>query len=59
MRSEAEAVPSPKGPPPWPVYGHELILDLHGCDGQKFTRQDIERFCESLCELIDMELRPS
>lgn len=37
------------------VYGWELILDLHECDDEKFTRADIERFCAELCELIDME----
>jgi S-adenosylmethionine decarboxylase len=36
-------------------YGQELILDLHGCDTGTFTRGEIERFCEELCELIDME----
>jgi len=41
--------------PRWPVYGTELILDLHECDASKFTRQGIENFFESLCELIDME----
>ena len=37
------------------AYGQELILDLHGCDANRFTRSAIERFCEELCELIDME----
>ena len=37
------------------AYGHELILDLHSCNADRFTRQDIERFCEKLCDLIDME----
>ena len=36
-------------------YGLELVLDLHDCDTSMFTRTDIERFCEELCELIDME----
>ena len=36
-------------------YGRELILDLHGCDAKKFTRNAIKGFCEELCELIDME----
>ena len=36
-------------------YGVEVILDLHGCDAIRFTREGIERFCEELCELIDME----
>ena len=37
------------------AYGVELMLDLHTCDTGTFTRQKIERFCEELCELIDME----
>ena len=41
--------------PRWPVYGTELILDLHECDATKFTRQDIESFFENLCDLIEME----
>lgn len=36
-------------------YGQELLLDLHACDVRKFTRSAIRRFCEELCELIDME----
>ena len=36
-------------------YGEELILDLHNCDIDRFTRGEIERFCTELCELIDME----
>ncbi len=41
--------------PRWPVYGTELILDLHECDASKFTRQGIESFFEELCDLINME----
>jgi len=37
------------------AYGLELILDLHECNDEKFTRAEIERFCTELCELIDME----
>ena len=37
------------------AYGLELILDLHECDDTKFTRNEIEAFCEELCRLIDME----
>ena len=36
-------------------YGQELILDLHDCDSSRFTRDDIQRYCEELCELIEME----
>ena len=37
------------------TYGQELILDLHGCDAGRFTRRDIEQFCQALCEVIKME----
>ena len=36
-------------------YGLELILDLHGCDTKRFTRNSIETFFRELCELIGME----
>lgn len=36
-------------------YGKELILDLHDCDVDRFTRCALEEFFERLCELIDME----
>ncbi len=36
-------------------YGKELILDLHECDPQTFTRESIENYFEELCDLIDME----
>lgn len=36
-------------------YGQELILDLHGCDTAKFTREGISAYCAALCELIEME----
>ena len=32
-----------------------MIMDLHGCDTDLFTRPHIERFCEQLCDLINME----
>ena len=37
------------------AYGCELLLDLHGCDAAKFTRESIRDFCAELCDLIDME----
>lgn len=40
---------------PTSAYGLELILDLHECNGKCFTRQSIAKFCEELCDLIDME----
>lgn len=36
-------------------FGKELILDLHECDPQTFTRKCIEEFLETLCHLIDMK----
>ena len=55
VRPTKRGIPSSKQPTPRPVYGQELILDLHGCDNRKFTRGDIEQFCRELCDLIDME----
>lgn len=37
------------------AYGCELILDLHSCDESRFTRGEIESFCDGLCKLIGME----
>ena len=36
-------------------YGMELILDLHDCDPDTFTREAIGVFFSDLCKLIDME----
>ena len=36
-------------------YGMELVLDLHDCDPDTFTREAIEMYFSDLCELIDME----
>jgi S-adenosylmethionine/arginine decarboxylase-like enzyme len=36
-------------------YGTELILDLHGCNVSKFTRDSITGYFEELCVLIDMQ----
>jgi S-adenosylmethionine decarboxylase len=36
-------------------YGIELILDLHGCDASKFTRESFTAYFEQLCVLIDMQ----
>lgn len=36
-------------------YGKELILDLHNCDPEKFTRKEIERYFIEVCDLIDMQ----
>ena len=35
-------------------YGHELILDVHGCDVATFTRESIDGYFEKLCQAIDM-----
>lgn len=37
------------------AYGTELILDLHDCDADTFSRKSIEQFFGQLCQLIDME----
>ena len=37
------------------VYGFELVLDLHGCEIDLFTRDEIDKFFTHLCELIEME----
>ena len=37
------------------LYGKELILDLHECDPDTFTREIIEEYFKELCDLIDME----
>ena len=36
-------------------YGAELILDLHDCDIEVFTKKPIEEYFKEICELIDME----
>ena len=36
-------------------YGKELILDLHDCDSDKFTRASLEEYFTELCKVIDME----
>lgn len=35
-------------------YGYELILDLHGCDTDKFCRRHIDLYFKQLCKLIGM-----
>lgn len=37
------------------MYGTELILDLHGCDATKFTREHIGSFFVELCDRIGMQ----
>lgn len=36
-------------------YGKELVLDLHECNPDKFSRNSIEEYLEKLCSLIEME----
>ena len=36
-------------------YGMELVLDLHDCNPDTFTREAIESYFADLCELIGME----
>lgn len=40
------------------AYGKELILDLHGCNPLKFTRNCIQSYMERLCDVIDMKRGP-
>ena len=54
-KESVECMPTDGHVVPRAAYGQELILDLHGCDASRFTRGEIELFCEELCELIDME----
>lgn len=37
------------------LYGKELIIDLHNCDPQTFTRRKIKKYFVEVCKLIDME----
>ena len=36
-------------------YGKEVIIDLHNCNPETFTRKSIRNYFKELCELIDME----
>ena len=36
-------------------YGKELILDLHDCNIEKFTKKSLQKYFVQLCDLIDME----
>ncbi len=37
------------------TYGKELILDIHHCDAETFTRKSIKEYFILLCEKIDMK----
>ena len=36
-------------------YGKELIVDIHECNINKFTRKSIRKYFKELCNLIDMK----
>jgi len=36
-------------------YGKEVILDIHNCDIEQFTRKSIRKYFIELCDLIDMQ----
>ena len=36
-------------------YGKELILDLHECNPETFTRKSIKNYFVELCDLIEMQ----
>ena len=36
-------------------YGKELILDLHHCDPNTFTRRSVRKYFKLLCKKIDMK----
>lgn len=37
------------------TYGKELILDLHECDSERFTRKKLKKYFKRLCMLIEMK----
>jgi len=37
------------------TYGKELILDLHNCDLEMFTREKITKYFIEVCKVIGME----
>jgi len=36
-------------------YGKEIIIDLHNCNPNKFTRKNITYYFKKICRLVDME----
>jgi S-adenosylmethionine decarboxylase len=36
-------------------YGKEIILDLHNCNSDRFTRKSIRSYFKKICNLIGME----
>ncbi len=36
-------------------YGKELIIDLHNCNSNRFTRKSIRNYFKEICKLIDMK----
>lgn len=37
------------------MYGKEMILDLHECNKALMTQENIDKYFDELCDLIDME----
>ncbi len=40
------------------IYGKELILDVHECFAERFTRRSIRRYCKTLCKTLEMKRGP-
>jgi S-adenosylmethionine/arginine decarboxylase-like enzyme len=38
-----------------PNYGYELVLDLHDCEPETFTRKSLNAYFTSLCKEIGMQ----
>ena len=55
MRKEMSKKSSLFNTKPEKTYGHELVLDLLGCNSELFNREHISSFFDALCKLIDME----
>ena len=55
-REEITQDDPPNDPKEQHVYGHELVLDLHGCDVELFKREHIKWFLNELCDLIEMQM---
>ena len=36
-------------------YGKELIIDLHNCNSELFTRKNIRNYFKDICKSIDMK----
>lgn len=38
-----------------PYFGKELIVDLHGCNTERFNREDLDEFFENVCGILGVE----